>query len=143
MSDFTSQWHRDYVARDAARRETGYGHMDRWGLEVQRESDLHDQVTDECRRRGWMYIHSQYGVATRSTIGCPDFIVLADNGRVLWVECKRKDGKLSKEQQAFKAMAEKLGHKVHIVRSLTEFVTLADWPAADLASRQKAGVESA
>jgi hypothetical protein len=131
MSDFTSQWHRDYVAREAARRDKGNlttldAHLGVTGIE--RESDLHDQVTDECRRRGWLWVHARMDKASHMTIGAPDFIVIADQGRVLWVECKRKDGKLSKEQQAFKAMAEKLGHKVHIVRSLQEFVTLADWP---------------
>lgn len=131
---FTQQWHRDYVAREAARRDKGNPLQGPAIQMLERESDLHDQVTDECRRRGWLWVHARMDKATHATIGCPDFIILADGNRTLWVECKRKDGKLSKEQQAFKAMAEKLGHKVHIVRSLTEFVTLADWPAKEVAN---------
>lgn len=44
--------------------------------------------------------------------------------RVLLIECKTKVGKLSPEQRAVHAWAEKLGHKVHVVRTFAEFLSL-------------------
>ena len=61
------------------------------------------------------------GARTHRTLGEPDFVILADAGRVLMVECKTKTGKLSPEQAALIAHAAKLGHTVHVVRSLREF----------------------
>ena len=49
----------------------------------------------------------------------PEFV-----GRVLFVECKSRSGKLSPAQAALKHHAEKLGHAVHVVRSLEEFLKL-------------------
>ena len=54
----------------------------------------------------------------------PDFTILAGGGRVLFVECKTRTGKLSPAQAALKFHAEKLGHTVHVVRSLDEFLKL-------------------
>jgi hypothetical protein len=58
---------------------------------------------------------------THRTAGEPDFLILADGGRVLLIECKTRTGKLSPEQAALKHQAEKLGHRVHVVRSMKEF----------------------
>lgn len=124
----TTQWLNDRLAREAARRDRGTPLQGPPITVVARESDLHDQVMNECKRRGWLWVHARMDKASHMSVGAPDFIILADNGRVLWVECKRRDGKLSTEQQAFKAWAEKLGHEVHVVRSLEEFVIVADWP---------------
>jgi hypothetical protein len=43
---------------------------------------------------------------------------------VLFIECKSRTGKLSPAQAALKHHAEKLGHLVHVVRSLEEFLKL-------------------
>jgi len=59
--------------------------------------------------------------ATHRTLGEPDFVILASDGRVFFVECKSKTGKLTLEQQAFIAHAAKNGHAVHVVRSMEEF----------------------
>lgn len=89
--------------------------------EVVCEADLHNQIIAECRRLGWLWIHARMDKASHMTVGAPDFMILAEGGRVLLVECKRRDGKLRPEQLAFKAWAAKLGHTVHVVRSLEEF----------------------
>ena len=91
---------------------------------VARESELHDQIFDECRRRGWIVLHGSMAERTSRTLGEPDFTILTGGGRVLFVECKTKTGKLSPAQAALKFHAEKLGHKVHIVRSLEDFLNL-------------------
>ena len=89
-----------------------------------RESDLHEEIFDECRRRGWIALHGSMAEWTCRTLGEPDFVILADGGRVLFVECKSRSGKLSPAQAALKFHAEKLGHTVHVVRSVEEFLAL-------------------
>lgn len=115
MSQFTTAWYQAQLAKKA-QNPTGPG--------VEDESDLHDQIIDECRRRGWPCLHGSMAARTRRTLGEPDFILLADKGRVLFVECKSRGGKLSVEQLGFKIQAELRGHVIHIVRSFEEFLRL-------------------
>ena len=88
---------------------------------VSRESELHEEIFNECRARGWIALHGSMAERTCRTLGEPDFTILADGGRVLFVECKTRTGKLSPAQAALKFHAEKLGHTIHVVRSLEEF----------------------
>ena len=89
---------------------------------VPREAELHEEIFDECRRRGWIALHGSMAERTCRTLGEPDFVILADGGRVLLVECKSRSGKLSPAQAALKHHAEKLGHTVQVVRSMEEFL---------------------
>ena len=91
---------------------------------VEREADLHEEIFSECRRRGWIALHGSMAERTHRTAGEPDFIIMADGGRVLFVECKSRNGKLSPAQHALKHHAEKLGHTMHVVRSREEFLQL-------------------
>jgi len=91
---------------------------------AEREASLHEAVFDECRRRCWIALHGSMAERTCRTLGEPDFVILADGGRVLLVECKSRTGKLSPAQFALKHHAEKLGHTVHVVRSLEDFLKL-------------------
>ena len=88
---------------------------------VASEARLHEEIFDECRRHGWIALHGSMAARTCRTLGEPDFVILADGGRVLFVECKSRSGKLSPAQAALKFHAEKLGHTVHVVRSFQEF----------------------
>ena len=88
------------------------------------ERELHEQILDECRRRGWIAFHGSMTHRTHRTIGEPDFVILADRGRCLLVEVKGTSGKVTAEQAALHAWAAKLDHTVHVVRSLTEFLAL-------------------
>ena len=90
-----------------------------------REASLHEEIFDECRRRGWIALHGSMAERTCRTLGEPDFTILAEAGRVLFVECKTRSGKLSPAQAALKFHAEKLGHMVHVVRSMEEFLAVA------------------
>lgn len=91
---------------------------------VVREASLHEEIFDECRRRGWIALHGSMAERTCRTLGEPDFVILAGAGRVLFVECKTRTGKLSPAQVALKHHAETLGHTVHVVRSLDDFLNL-------------------
>lgn len=89
---------------------------------VEHESDLHQQILDWCKRNGWLCLHGSMAHRSRRTLGEPDMVVILPQGRVALIECKSRTGKLSTDQLALKMLAEKLGHTVHVVRSLQEFV---------------------
>ena len=63
---------------------------------------------------------------TFRTLGEPDFVILQDGGRFLLVEAKTAKGKLTTEQRAFAMMAELLGHRVNVVRSLCQFLAICE-----------------
>lgn len=122
MPRFTREQYELYLARhaEAARKNEPPPAADA----VIIESTLHDQIMSECRVRGWKAIHSR--MDKRSTVGegvC-DFVIFADNGRVICCECKTRSGKLSMEQNAFIAWLDKLGHKVSVVRNFSEFLEI-------------------
>jgi hypothetical protein len=89
-----------------------------------KESELHDEIAAHCRSKGWLYFHSRMDKKSTATVGQPDFTILADNGRVLFIEAKAKAGKLSTEQVAVKVWAQKLGHVIHTIFSYEQFVAL-------------------
>jgi len=88
------------------------------------EDRLHNQIIEECKRRGWLAFHGSMAHSTYRTLGEPDFIILADAGRVFWFECKSSTGKLTTEQLGIHAWMAKLGHSCRVVRSLREFIAL-------------------
>lgn len=96
------------------------------GSAAQREADLHNNIMAECTRRGWIALHGSMAHRAMRTIGEWDFTVVADGGRTFFVEAKANGGKLSTEQAALHAWASKLGHTVHVVRSLEEFLAVAE-----------------
>lgn len=85
------------------------------------ERKLHDDIAAECKRRGWLAFHGSMAHRTKRTVGEPDFVILANGGRLYLVEAKTRTGKLRTEQLAVAAWCRKLGHTFHIVRSIEEF----------------------
>ncbi len=90
------------------------------------ESDLHYEIIKECKARGWLYFHGSMAHATRRSIGEPDFTVLSNKGRVFFIECKARNGKMSPAQMGVALQADILGHKVHIVSSITQFLSIVE-----------------
>lgn len=88
---------------------------------VEREADLHDAIIAHCKSKGWLYFHSRMDRKTGRTAGEPDFQILMDGGRVLFIEAKAKAGKLSTEQIAVHAWAKRLGHEIHTVYNMEQF----------------------
>jgi hypothetical protein len=122
MPNWTHQQFRDYNARM-------YGPMSPPGqISVEplheTECDLHNAIIDYCRERGWQYLHGSMAARTHRTLGEPDFTILAERSQLRMVECKSKIGKLSTDQQAFIAHANRNGHVVYVVRSIEEFKAL-------------------
>lgn len=93
---------------------------------VERESDLQDAIIDDCIRRGWQAFYSRMDRSTRRPAGEMDFVIQADGGRTIYVECKAKAGKMSEAQLGVAAHAAKLGHTVHVVRSLQQWTQIAE-----------------
>jgi hypothetical protein len=113
----TAQEYADYLARQVPKLT--------WPRPVATylpERNFHDHILQECRARQWIALHSRMDQRTGRSLGEPDFIILADAGRVFFIECKSAKGKLSTQQQALHAWAAKLGHKVHVVRTFAEFL---------------------
>jgi hypothetical protein len=92
---------------------------------VDREADLHDQVLDYCRGKGWIAVHSRMDKSSTIAVGMPDFVIATDDGRTLWVECKRKNGKPTPAQQAMLHWLARNRQICGVVRSLDEFIALA------------------
>ena len=89
---------------------------------VEREGGLHDKIIAECKRRGWKYVHSRMDRRTTVGEGVCDFIIYADGARMFHMEIKALKGKLSMEQRIFITWVEHLGHKVHVITALSEFM---------------------
>ncbi len=90
--------------------------------DVKREADLHDQILDYCKDKGWICVHSRMDRPSTNQVGTVDAIVATDDGRTLWVECKRAGGKLTPAQNAFIHWLERNHQQVCVVRSLEQFV---------------------
>jgi len=116
-SGFDSQWLRDREARTV---KLGAAPPD---AETD-ESKLHAKIVEECKRRGWICLHGSMVEKTSRPIGEWDFTLVADQGRVFFFECKSKTGKLTPEQAGMIGWAIKLGHRVAVVRSFEEFVSV-------------------
>lgn len=93
---------------------------------VEKESDLHEQILAECRRRGWIAFHSRMDVPTTANVGTPDFICAIPNGITLYFECKARTGKLSQAQLAMSAWMSRLNHTVHTIRSFDQFILICE-----------------
>ncbi len=90
------------------------------------ESELHEQIRQECLKRGWMAFHGSMAHRTFRTPGEPDYVILCDEGRILMIECKTKKSKLSTDQIWVQAWAKRCGHTIHVVRSMKEFHQIAN-----------------
>jgi hypothetical protein len=111
----TPEQYRAFLARHGDRQETPKS-------ATQDEADLHSCVVAECQRRGWIAFHGSMAHRTYRTPGEPDFVILADGGSTILVECKTRVGKLSTDQLGIQAWAKKLDHTIHVVRSMEDFL---------------------
>lgn len=92
---------------------------------AEREADLQAEIEAECRRRGWMPFRQRMDRAATMPVGFPDFVIMANDGRVIWIEAKAGKRKPSLEQRAMHAVAARLGHTVHVIRTMQEFYAVA------------------
>lgn len=89
-----------------------------------RESDLHDQIADYCRGKGWIVHHSRMDKRSTCEKGWADFGIVTPKN-VYFIEAKVMGRKLRPEQAAFRAQVLKLNNPnvVHaVVHSMSEFL---------------------
>lgn len=88
------------------------------------ESKLRDDIDQYCKNQWphWVLIVAR--TDKRSTIagGAHDITLFADRGRVFCFELKSRTGKLTIDQIGWSKRMELLGHKVKVIRSMSEFL---------------------
>lgn len=122
----TNQQYLDMLSRLNRNKIRGESSDDMEGCE--KESELHADILRYCQQHGWIALHGSMAHRAMRTKGEFDFSILADGGRVFFIEAKTATGKLSPEQAGMILWAEKLGHKPAVVRSFDEFLTLINNP---------------
>lgn len=97
---------------------------------VKMESDLHDKIEAELKRRRWYYVHSRMDKPTTTELGVTDFIIAVPrlgaerHCRTLWLEAKRHGAKLTKEQNIVRHILLAAGHWHEVVYSMKQFLQL-------------------
>ena len=87
---------------------------------------LHRQIEDWCRQQWppWKVLKARTDMKSTLPVGAHDMTIYASSGRLFNVECKAKAGKWSKAQRIWATELRALGHVVHGVSSLSEFLAL-------------------
>lgn len=90
------------------------------------ELPLHDKIIEHCLSQWprWKYLRANPTAKSTIAKGAQDFTIFLPGGVTLCIECKSRTGKLSADQRDWKKEMEMLGHTVHEVRSMEEFLTL-------------------
>lgn len=126
--NMTSEWLRDYELRRRVKNGTTQVVPEN---AVTVEKDLHYDIIEECKRRGWPYVHSRMDKVSTQSPGIPDFVIAASGGRTFWVEAKTKTGKQSTEQRGFEMMLNRVNHCYAVVRSMEEFLSFLSSTKSD------------
>jgi hypothetical protein len=125
MPRFTQIEYQNYLARQqrtpalACRKST-----ESTGERGQLEHELQAQIVDHCANQKWICFRGSMAHRTYRIPGEPDLIIVADEGRIYFVEVKVGGRKLTPVQRAIKFQMQLLGHNVHIVRSLNGFLRM-------------------
>ncbi|TXH10455.1 MAG: hypothetical protein E6R03_15410 [Hyphomicrobiaceae bacterium] len=88
---------------------------------VEIEANLHAEILEFCRVRGWRAHHSRMDRPATCGVGTPDFAIAMPNGVTVWVEAKARTNKPTKEQTGWLAALNILGHVTGVVRNMDEF----------------------
>lgn len=102
-----------------ARTQRNAGRLPPQGESIANESDLHNEIIELCRSKGWYYVHSRMDRKTTTALGVPDFVIATENG-VAFLECKAKGGKPTPAQLATIAHLKKLNRIAAIVTNMDE-----------------------
>lgn len=85
------------------------------------ENDIKRQVKDYLNIKGWFNFHILQGLGAYK--GIPDRIAIKD-GRVLFIEIKKPDGKQSLNQALFQNDIERMGGEYCLVRCLEDLIEI-------------------
>ena len=139
MSQFTTQWLEDRERRqqlqkrgvidpepsDPALKEVGKG-------------GLQQQILDYCAGQWPRWKVTNARSCERSTLepGHADFIIWMPGGRFSIIETKAKVGKLPEDQRNWAHEMNRLGHTVHVVWSMAEFLEVIRQPCTCTGQRK-------
>jgi hypothetical protein len=98
---------------------------------IRNERKLHEAIIAHCDKQSprWKYIHARMDKPSTIGLGAPDFVIFVPpnsemHRRVFCIECKRKGQKPTPEQLAWHKEMEMLGHRVHVVFSMEQFLEI-------------------
>jgi len=113
----------DRVNRNGVRDSRNAGAAERIG-DAPLESALHLRIMEFCDSKWprWKYLHARMDRRSTIAVGAQDFTVFLPAGKTVLIECKRKGEKRSVDQSAWAMEMERIGHKVHLVTSMDEFL---------------------
>ena len=89
------------------------------------EGDLHNSILGYCKSMGWPVVHSRMDVPATCEVGTPDFVIAMPGPTTLWIEAKARQEKPKPKQLAWLAALRKVGHRAEVVRSMAEFLKIA------------------
>lgn len=93
---------------------------------VERESKLHTDIIDWCNSQfpRWKFRHARLDRKTTEPLGIEDFTIFASDNRTFHFECKARGKKRTTEQLAWSFEMGRLGHVVHLVESMSQFLAV-------------------
>ena len=91
---------------------------------VERESALAKAILAHCAAQWprWKVKFARTDKKSTLPVGCHDMTIFANDGRIFCFELKRGKEKPSHEQLIWNAELANLGHLVHVIRSMPEFL---------------------
>lgn len=94
----------------------------------EKESKLRESISKWCESQWpkWVIVSPRPDVPSTLPLGCQDLTIFGQFPMCLLVELKSKSGKLSQDQNVWKARMASLGWTVHTIRTLDEFLTETD-----------------
>lgn len=63
----------------------------------------------------------------KEMVGLPDILVWVHGGPMMCWELKSPTGEQSKEQEAFEAEVQSMGHEYHVVKCLEDAILILQW----------------
>lgn len=87
---------------------------------------LHEKIMQWCDSQWppWPYLHNRTDKRSTVAVGACDFLIYCPGGRTLTIECKSATGKQTQDQVIWAKRLEMVGHPVHLVRSMNDFLIL-------------------
>ena len=127
MGSFTKEWYLRKLAEQSFCSQPCPASKDGHAV-AGLEGSLHEEIQRYCDSNfpPWKVIHARMDKKSTIPNGAQDFTIFMPQGQVLCVECKSGTGKLSPEQLIWSKELAMLGHTVHVVRSMEEFIKLVE-----------------
>jgi rRNA maturation endonuclease Nob1 len=120
---FDAHWLSEYERRNAPKIRNQVESEDAYeGL----EGELHKEIIAELRRRRWYFVRSRTDKKTTTRKGVTDFIIAMPDGKTLWLEVKKKGGKLDTDQTITRHVLLALSHRHEVAFSYQDFINAID-----------------